>query len=75
MLDIESIRKQLNLTQPEMAQQLGISKRSYINKLEGETNWTINELINISKLCDDDIVIKVGVDTYTLKISNVSKQI
>ena len=75
MLDIESIRKQLNLTQPEMAQQIGISKRSYINKIEGATSWTVNELINISKLCDDDIVIKVGVDTYTLKISNVSKQI
>lgn len=75
MRDIESIRKQLNLTQPEMAQELGISKRSYINKIEGDTSWTINELIKISKLCEEEIVVKVGIDTYSLRITNVSKQI
>lgn len=74
LLDIESIRKQLNITQNDMAQELGISKRSYINKIDGETSWTINELIKISKLCNDDIIVKVGLDTYSFKITNVSKQ-
>lgn len=71
MKDIETIRKECNLTQNEMAQELGMSKRSYINKIDGESGWTLSELVNISKLCDDEIELKVGIDTYGIKITKI----
>lgn len=71
MKDIETIRKDCNLTQNEMAQELGMSKRSYINKIDGESGWTLSELVNISKLCDDEIELKVGIDTYGIKITKI----
>lgn len=69
MKDIETIRKECDLTQNEMAQELGMSKRSYINKIDGESGWTLSELVNISKLSDDEIELKVGIDTYGIKIT------
>lgn len=71
MKDIETIRKDCDLTQNEMAQELGMSKRSYINKIDGESGWTLSELVNISKLCDDEIELKVGIDTYGIKITKI----
>ena len=72
MKSIETIRKDCDLTQNEMAQELGMSKRSYINKIDGESGWTLSELVNISKLCDDEIELKVGIDTYGIKITKKS---
>lgn len=69
MKSIETIRKDCNLTQNEMAQELGMSKRSYLNKVDGESGWTVNELVNISKLSDEEIELKVGIDTYGIKIT------
>lgn len=68
ILLIEDIRKKLNITQPEMARELGISKRSYLNKVDGETDWRLNELIAISKLTDEDITIESGLKSYSIKI-------
>lgn len=68
MKDIEAIRKKLNLTQTELAQELGISKRSYINRIENESDWKIGELIKLSNLCNDDITVKCGVNTYSINI-------
>lgn len=69
MAEIEKIREQLNLTQREFSQTIGISLRSYLSRLSGDVSWTAKDLLEIHKLCDDEIDIKNGVDTYSFKIS------
>lgn len=69
ILLIEKIREKNELTQSDMARELGISLRSYTNKLDGETDWKLNELIAISKLTDDCITIRSGKKEYRVKIT------
>lgn len=71
MQTVENIREQLNLTQLEFSQQLGISKRLYNYKISGETEWKISELIKLTELCKDDIAIKHGGDTYSINIKKL----
>lgn len=59
------------MTQAEFAQELGISKRSYINRIDNESDWCLKELIKISQMCDDEIKIKSGVNTYSVKVKKV----
>lgn len=66
--DIESIRTYLNLSQTEFAQELNISLRSYLNKIKNEQDWKLNELIKISSLCNEEIKIKNGMNTYLINI-------
>lgn len=66
--DIETIRKDLNLTQAEVAQELGISLRSYLNRINNETEWKLSEIIKISNWCNEDIKVKSGMNTYLISI-------
>lgn len=52
-----------------MARELGISKRSYLNKIDNESDWRLNELIAISRLTDEDITIESGLKSYSIKIT------
>lgn len=69
--EIETIRNELNLTQPEFAQEINISLRSYLNKINNEQEWKLNELIKISNLCKDEIKIKNGMNTYLISIKKI----
>ena len=72
-MQIEELQKQLNLNQLEFAQKLGISKRSYIYKLEGTQDWKLTELINLCKLTDEEIELKFGGDNYSVNIKKIFK--
>lgn len=71
MADIENIRKQLNLNQTELAQELGISRRSYNNRIE-DNDWKITELIKLYNMCNQEIEIKCGANTYSIKINKIA---
>lgn len=72
MLKIDnSLCEQLNLTQQQLADELGISKRALIYRLDGEFNWNVKEIIRLWQLCNDDIAIESGVDTYSIKINRI----
>lgn len=71
MLEIKNICKQLNLTQAQLSDILGISKRSLNYRLDGDQKWTINEIIKIAELCDDEIAIQSGINTYSIKINKL----
>lgn len=71
MKDVDTIRKQLNLNQLELAQELGISRRSYNNRIENN-DWKITELIKLYNLSKDEIEIKCGANTYSIKINKIA---
>lgn len=48
-MTVEEIRQSLNLTQREFAERLGISRRSYTNKIQGVFNWTVPELLKVAE--------------------------
>ena len=67
MRDIETIREQLHLSQEEFARMLGMSRRSYLYRLEGKLSWKIRELAIISSYCNDEIAVNVEHDTYLFR--------
>ena len=71
MREIEEIRQQLNLTQSEFAQLIGITRMSYLNKISGDSSFKVGELIKISELCNEDVVVKNGADMYSFKITKL----
>lgn len=71
MLEIKKVCEQLNLTQKQLADELGISKRSLIYRLDGEQKWNIQEIIKIAEMCNDEIAIESGINTYSIKINRL----
>lgn len=71
MLELNDICKQLNITQQELSDYLGVSKRSLNYRLDGDQKWLLNEIIKISELCNDDIAVKSGLDTYSITIKKL----
>lgn len=71
MLELNRVCEQLNITQQDLADYLGIAKRSLNYRLTGDQKWNINEIIKIAELSNDEIAIKSGVDTYSIKISKL----
>lgn len=66
-MTVEEIRRSHNLTQKEFAKIIGISKRSYYNKVYGVKPWLPAELAVISKYCNE-IEIPCGEFSQTLRI-------
>ena len=52
-MTVEEIRLSHHLTQPEFADAIGISTRTYTNKIKGRNAWTPLELSKIAKFCDE----------------------
>lgn len=71
-MQVEDLRVQLNLTQKQFAQKLGLSLRTYQGRLMEETNWTFEELLKISELCSGEIAVQFGGDTYLVDIKKGS---
>lgn len=71
ILDVESIRKQLKMTQEQMADYLEITRRGYLNKVQGVSSFTAPELIKVAKLWNKRIAVMDGEDTYSFKINKM----
>lgn len=71
ILDVESIRKQLKMTQEQMADCLEITRRGYLNKVQGVSSFTATELIKVAELWKKRIAVRDGEDTYSFKINKM----
>lgn len=71
ILEIEEIRKTLGMTQQEMAEKLDISRRAYLNKVQGINPWLASEIIEISKLYRKKIAVKDGEESYSFKVDKM----
>ena len=56
---IKTILKERNITQADFAEQIGMKKQNFSNKL-GRDNFTTQELYIIAKALDANIIIKGG---------------
>lgn len=68
-MTVEQIRLSHHLTQPEMAEFIGISMRSYTNKIKGVTSWLPHELARIAELYSK-IEIPCGEKTLLFQITS-----
>ena len=71
ILEIEEIRKTLGMTQTELAESLGMTRRSLINKIMGINAWTVPEMIAISRLYRKKIAVKDGDSSYSIRIEKI----
>lgn len=71
ILDIEEIRKTLGMTQQEMSDALKITRRAYINKVQGVSYWTVPEMIVISRLYRKKIAVQDGDESFSIKIDKM----
>ena len=68
VIGIEEIRKKAGLTQPQFARTLGLSLRSYLNRITGDQDWKLSELIAIAEKYQPKFEIECG-NKYSIRIS------
>ena len=71
-ITVEEVRKKLGLSQPEMANLIGISMRSYCYRITGDQDWRFNELAAITDNCDSELLLKSGSNFYRVSIQKVA---
>lgn len=54
-MTVEELRQSLHLSQAQFADRIGISHKSYNNKVNGRNSWTVPELIRIAEFGEIDI--------------------
>lgn len=52
----------------EFSEAIGIKKSAYYNKLNGLREWSLPEIVKMSKLTKDDLVIEVNGELYRITI-------
>lgn len=67
----EEIRKSLGLSQTDFAELLGLKLRTYTYRLKGSFPFLSTELLTMSKLGNCDVEIKIGDETYTVKLNKI----
>ncbi len=60
VITIEEIRKKADLTQAQFARSIGLSLRSYINRIDGVQSWKLDELLLIVDKYHDKIEVECG---------------
>lgn len=72
VITIEEIRVKNGLTQVQFARSLGLSLRSYQNRIEGVQDWKLHELIDIAEKYQSKFEIESG-EKYSIKISRAMR--
>lgn len=69
---VEEIRTEALMTQKQFAEHLGISVRTYLDRLNGTTpKWTIEEIIKASKLNGGEIIVEASDGIYDVHVQKV----
>ena len=64
-MTVEELRQSLHLSQAQFADRIGISHKSYNNKVNGRNSWTVPELLKICEFGE----IEIASDSSTLYCS------
>ena len=70
-ITVEEVRQKLGLSQPEMAELLGISMRTYCYRITDKQDWRFAELAAIADNCDSELLLKSGSSFYRVSIQKV----
>lgn len=76
-IKVKEIRKKLKVSPSEFASELGLSKVSYYNRLHGQQEWKLSELVILAdllkKVSDEETVeIECDAATYSIQIDKVA---
>jgi hypothetical protein len=60
----------------ELAAELGLSKPSYYNRISGDHEWKLSELVKLAELMNqvsqgETIEVKSGTDAYSIHIEKI----
>lgn len=65
-INAEEVRQKVGLSQVEMAEKLGLSRRGYQSRIyEARPNWFLSEIIKLTELNDGTL----DIGDYVLKIT------
>lgn len=75
-IKVKEIRKKSKVSPTEFASQLGLSRTSYYNRLNGSQDWTLPELVILMQLLkkvsdEETIEIECDATTYSFHIEKV----
>ena len=76
-IKVKEIRKKLKVSPSEFASELGLSKVSYYNRLHGQQEWKLSELVILAELLkkvsnEETIEIECDAATYSIQIDKVA---
>lgn len=76
-IKVKEIRKKLKVSPEVFASELGLSKVSYYNRLHGQQEWKLSELVILAdllkKVSDEETVeIECDAATYSIQIDKVA---
>lgn len=69
---IDEIRKSLGMTQEQFAKEIGMIRRQYIARFNGENpTWKLNEIVRASQFNEGKIIVDVDGKTFYCDITEV----
>lgn len=76
-IKVKEIRKKLKVSPSEFASELGLSKVSYYNRLHGQQEWKLSELVILADLLkkvseEETVEIECDSATYSIQIDKVA---
>lgn len=76
-IKVKEIRKKLKVSPEVFASELGLSKVSYYNRLHGQQEWKLSELVILAELLkkvSDEETVEIECDsaTYSIQIDKVA---
>lgn len=76
-IKVKEIRKKLKVSPEVFASELGLSKVSYYNRLHGQQEWKLSELVILAELLkkvstEETIEIECDATTYSFHIEKVA---
>ena len=70
-INLKQIRKSQSLSPIELAKKIGISRSSYYNKIKGNTDWTLKELVTLTEMCGEAVEVRSGDENYSVDIKKL----
>lgn len=76
-IKVKEIRKKLKVSPEVFASELGLSKVSYYNRLHGQQEWKLSELVILADLLkkvseEETVEIECDSATYSIQIDKVA---
>lgn len=76
-IKVKEIRKKLKVSPSEFASELGLSKVSYYNRLHGQQEWKLSELVILAELLkkvsnEETVEIECDAVEYSIHIRKVA---
>ena len=66
MRTVEEIRKSTDRSQIEFAKDIGLSTRSYTNKIHNRQEWKLSEIVKVAELNEGEVQVEINGVNYDI---------